>query len=345
MKWGIMSRIKYLEIEAKDNYSFGLKLGSQLAPAIKKRWEKNQAIYHSGEWRVDDNWKEKSQQYFLYVQKHFPRIGEEIMGMSKGAGIDRHDLMLMMTEEELVVSRRNRCSTLSFRTRNGELLLGHNEDWLPEYRHNGLFIVKATINRKKWIALGYMGSLAGTSAGLNEYGLAYSGNSLPGLRSRIGVPRSVQMRAFLDAGQVSELINIDLSDSTIGGNTMAVWRDKMIIDEEEFWHSQGVLIDNNYLVHTNHPVIMAKKNKNKTNQESVDRYDRIVEIIQKEKVLSLKTLKKVLRDHAAGICSHGSRKNEGIGVTIASVIINPSAGWLDVAWTNPCRHDYQRFNL
>jgi len=112
------------------------------------------------------------------------------------------------------------CLNVAIKT-NGGILVGHNEDWLSSYRHNGMFVLKAKLNGQHSLSLNYIGSLAGSSSGLNSSGLCFSANSLNPGRFRYGVPIKFQFRAMLDCKTPRQAIYSDLAESSISGSDAA----------------------------------------------------------------------------------------------------------------------------
>jgi len=338
-------KIPFLKISAAGHYEFGRKLGDALRSEIAARLKKNRALYQKFGISFNEELGWRSMGYFNKIKRYYPRMVEEITGLADGAGQDLAKIMVLVSEEEWLTGRHQRCTSLAVRTDEG-IVLGHNEDWDRSYRRDGMYLVKAKIGKEKFLALSYVGCLPGGSAGLNSFGLAYTGNSLFAGRPRIGVPRSVQMRLFLSADSLSEVKRFDLKHSTIGGNTLVVWRNKAILDEEELGEKYRIFREKNYLVHTNHPLLVKDKTRANYSLESRQRYDRAMEILSSAGNLGIDSVKKVLTNHQSGICSHWQKGGQGYqGVTIASVIINPLKGNLELAWSNPCRNKYHNFFL
>lgn len=338
-----MHRIPYIEIKAKDNFDFGLQLGKKLKRHIQKRIQNNKRLYKKERLKNFSDLVEAAQNFLPAITKHYPELWAEAEGMSRGADVQLNDFLVLMCEEELLDFAIPHCTNVAVRTKEGTIL-GHNEDWLASYKNNGLFLVRGQIKNHKFLSLSYIGGLAGTSCGLNE-NFCYTANSLDSGRFRYGVPVKFQMRAFLDARTEQDVSKIDFNDSSIATNMVYVWRNSKILDLEDFWGHHEKFHSDKFLVHTNHPLLKIDRTQINTQAESIKRYNRAQEILSEDKNYNLNTLKDILSDHAAGICAHTKVKHPENGVTIASVIMNPSKLWMEICWSNPCYNTYRRYKL
>lgn len=338
-----MKGIRHVRIEAKDNYEFGFRLGGALSKEFRRRSDENKKIYK----REGMNYSkllEISQKFIPAIKKTYPHLLKELRGMSDGSKIPFKDLLVMQCDEEFDYVQK--CSSLAVKTKDGEIYLGHNEDWLKEYRNNGLVIVSGKIGKLRFLSLTYMGTLVGSSCGLNMHGLAFTGNSLNFARFRFGIPRSFSLRAILEAKNIKEAEKIiEKQKQSIASNTILVFRNSMIEDIEMFWINYDVFHGNKWIVHTNNPLVKKEQKKSNTERESIERYKKACEILSKKKNVTIETLKEVLRDHKSRICGHYNKKHLGMGVTIASVIIDPKKHWMEICHCNPCKNEYVRYNL
>lgn len=345
----IKNAIPFVKIEAKDNYDFGFKLGKALKENIQKRIEKNKKIYETRACRSENFSKliKKAKKFIPVVKKYFPHLLIEAKAMAEGAEVSFEELFVIMCDEEIVNFEVLRCTSVAVRTIDNSLLLGHNEDWIPEYRKNGLFLVKGKIKRNKFLALGYMGNLVGSACGINSSKIAYSDNSLDTDKFTYGVPRSFHLRGLLDSKNPKQALQILNKKGSIISNTIFIFSNKIIMDVEEHWNNHEVFSSENSFVHTNHT--LKKRywtNAQKKDKSSIMRYNRAIELLSKSKRKDLPFLKKILRDHKGTICDHFDTKHPlKSAPTIASIIMNPSKKWMELCSGNPCKGKYKRFNL
>jgi len=341
-----MDHIPFISVEADNNYDLGFKIGKRLAEQIRKRVAGCNEIYREILRKDTAALAPTALAFLPATVTHYPNLVAELLGMSAGAGVPFESLMVLMCEEELLDIHDlhiSKCTSIALRTTDG-ILVGHNEDWVNAYARNGLYVLRTRMGRHRSLSLSYIGSLAGSSSGLNSSGLCFTANSLSPGRFRYGVPIKFQFRAILDARTLPEAIRQDLCRSSIAGNTLYGWRNTRILDIEDFFGHHEHLYGKKFLIHTNHPLRRRDRNATNTPHESIVRYERAKEILGQEERYTLDGLKELLADHEAGICSHPD-KHTTWGLTIASVIMNPKERWMEVCWTNPCRNEYTRYWL
>src|SRR3989344_5022670 len=337
--------IPFIKIETKNNYEFGYKLGLKLKNRIVDRIEVNKRDYKKIAFNVKDfnNLITKSEKFLPSIKKCFPKILDEAKAMADGADISFQDLFVLMCEEEIVDFKTLHCTSVAIKTINGKFLLGNNEDWIPHYRRNGLMLVKGKIKDVKFLGLNYVGSLSGSSCGLNNYGVSYSDNSFALNKFVYGVPRSFHLRALLEAKNVKESIRILTTKPSINSNTMLV-NSEGITSVESYFNHHDIYKSNNTFVLANHPI--EEKNRYKIIKDSIKRYDRALKILKEENELTINSVKRVLKDHKGKICEHDSRKQKNSSSpTIASVIMNPKDKWMMLCQGNPCKGVYKKYKL
>ena len=341
----IMTKIPFVKIEAKTNFEFGNKLGLALKNKIKKRIEANKKIYAKRGNKEYSILIKDAKKFLPATKKKYPNLIKELNGIAKGAQVSFDDLLVYQCEEEILDFYIPKCTSVALRLNNGNILLGHNEDWLPEYKENSLVIISGKINKNKFLTMSYIGQLPGSSCALNSHGLAFTGNSLDFKRFKLGIPRVFMLRALLDTEKLKEAEKLlENKNRSLCSNTMLVWKHTME-DLELLWHHTEMFKFKNFIVHTNHPLDKQIQNNYNTHKESLIRVKVARKILDGAKRLDVKALKKVLCDHKSGICGHADKRHPRYGVTIGSAIINPNEGWLEACYANPCINKYIRYYL
>jgi hypothetical protein len=343
--------IPFIEINAKDNYEFGYKLGKALKERIHERLRKSKEFFRkkTANGKNFELLEKKAKRFIPALEKYFPHLLIEAQAMAKGAEVPFEKLFALMCENEIVeyIMYPSHCTTVALRTKDNNILLGHNEDWFSEYRENGLYIAKAKIGKNKFLAVSYIGNLAGSAGGLNSNKLAFTDTSLFYNRFTYDIPRSFHLRALLEAKtpeQARKMLNIE---GSTGSNTLIVQSNSRIVDIEELWYCDKYFKSRNIFVHTNHPIQKKYQTKSNTKFESLIRYKRAYEIIKSEKEFTINTIKKILKDHKTNICGHLRKpaKIYSITRTIASYIMNPKEQWLMLCHGNPCKGKYVKYWL
>jgi len=338
-----MNKLPYLKIEAKNHYDLGFFIGQKLKTQTKKRIATNKKLYEALNLKSFNNLVKTAEKFLPAVKKYYPELLEELVGMAEGAKVSLLELMVLMCEEELMDFKVKHCTSLAVKF-DHQVMIGHNEDWLSSYASNGLYLIKAKVKGNKFLALSYMGSLPGTSSGLNYSGFSFTANSLDAGRFRYGVPIKFQLRSFLKVKTVKDALKTDLKDSALVSSSMFAWKNSKILDIEDYFGHHEEFYGRKFLIHTNHPVLKKDQTKINTESESVKRYNFAKNILG-EKKPSLKLIKQILQDHSTGICAHDVKKSPWDSVTIASVIINPKKLSMEVATSNPCKNKYIKYSL
>ncbi len=338
-----MRRIPFITVTARSNYELGHAIGASLREHIVRRVALNRVLYRRLRLPQYEVLVEKARRFLPALEGHVPHLLEELRGMAAGADIPFDDLLVSMCEEELTDMGIPRCTSIALK-RGDEVLVGHNEDWLTGYRMNGLYVLRATFRGNSSLSLGYVGSLPGTSSGMNDHGLCFTANSLNVRRFRYGVPIKFQFRAMLDATSLERAFAADLDRSSISGSTLYGWRNTRIVDIEDYVGHHVAFTDPAVLVHTNHPLQAGEQQPYNTAPESLRRYERAVALVRAHAAMThgADLLRKVLTDHEVGICSH-AQPHVLWGTTIASVIMHPGEQWMRVCWSNPCKHRFTHY--
>ena len=341
-----MHEIPHIKINAKNNDDFGFRLGESISEKIKSRIIKNKLAYSKRGTKNFNSLVNKSKKFLPKLEREFPELVSELKGMSEGAEIPFNELLVLNCEEEMLDFFIPHCTSIAAYTTNKEIIIGHNDDWLPEYRDNGMVLVEGKIKDKKFLALTYIGSLPGTSCGLNSKGMAFTVNSLDFRRFRYGIPRCFLLRELLEKNSIKDAEKLVTSpERSIAANTMMVQRNFSIEDVEALWENSEIFHGNRWLIHTNHPLKKKEQNKINTDKESLVRFNGVRQALSKEKNVTVNTVKDILRNHKSGVCSDINTKHPKYGVTIGSAIINPVEMWMEVCHGNPCKNDYKRYYL
>lgn len=150
------------------------------------------------------------------LQENFPHYVREMQGTADGARVPFHHLMLLhmdqivpMNSGQARSSGTNGCSSIIC-NHEGQVLLGHTEDALPETL-NHIYLVSAHIEEESpqgkygtkeetFTALCYAGHLPGFCMGFNHHGLVFSVNVISPAKVLAGkTPRHFLCRALLSA--------------------------------------------------------------------------------------------------------------------------------------------------
>src|SRR5512135_984374 len=84
-----------------------------------------------------DGARMQGRKYIPFAQERYPEYVEELMGLSEGAGVNFDDVGVVNALEAVTIDalHLSKCTSMAVsetNTLDGHVLIGHNEDWIPE---------------------------------------------------------------------------------------------------------------------------------------------------------------------------------------------------------------------
>jgi isopenicillin-N N-acyltransferase-like protein len=150
----------------------------------------------------------QGQKYFPYALEGVPQYVEELEGMAEASGVSLNDLMVLNCMEGITSDALHLgCTSIAVsgeRTRNRHVLVGHNEDWLPEDEENTYLVHAAPDDEAPFLAITYGGLLP--NIGFNAHGLAQCCDTVYPDDPRVGIARVFVSRAVLAAPRLADAI-------------------------------------------------------------------------------------------------------------------------------------------
>ena len=340
------STVNYVEAGG-TNYEIGYQIGAGLKEKLFPHNAERQAFYRKAAGNQPtllDRIAAISQEL---ICSYFPMYLEELQGMADGSSIPLRDALLLVNEETILNGAAQKCTTFAYKGTQS-VILGHNEDWAPGYEDK-LYVVKAKPKRgAAFISLAYLGCLGGSSVALNQFGIAFSGNSLlEGCQS--GIPKNIILRSQIEAKDTREFETLaTFSPRAVPNHSMAVDRKGEIVSVEVGLKEQSAFYTSGTYVHTNHAVHTSMRHLEiGTAVNSKARYQTAKEFLS-QNPLDDRLAGQILRSHAdthCTICIHPKAGLHSDGQTVASAIVNLSEMSLAVTMGNPCRSRYEKFYL
>jgi isopenicillin-N N-acyltransferase-like protein len=156
-----------------------------------------------------DGARMQGRKYIPFAEERFPEYVDELCGLSEGANVDFDDVGVVNALEAVTIDalHLSKCTSVAIsetRTADGHVLIGHNEDWIPEDEPDVYLIHAEPNDDPPFLAMTYGALLP--NIGFNAYGIAQCCDSVYPNDSRIGIPRLVVSRAILAARTPSEAI-------------------------------------------------------------------------------------------------------------------------------------------
>ncbi len=281
----------FYEFEAENHYQLGLKMGTHFKREIKKLISANK----------DEGFEKRlalAKNMFELTKDHFPEYMEELKGWSDGANVDLYEFWLLAIEDDAEIEMENpgKCTTLI--TNDGKLL-AHSEDWDTSIKEN-LYLIKKSVGGLTTLELYYLGTLGGTSVGINSNGFATGVNTLFFKPKQMGISKCVIERMFLDTknpeADFNKIRDLKIADG-YSQNVTSI--NGEIVNIELATDGSVLERHNSPYVHSNHCLIL--KDNNSSNEDYVGTLSRLK--IAKEKVSERNTISEIqdiLEDNSLG---------------------------------------------
>jgi isopenicillin-N N-acyltransferase-like protein len=339
-----MSKVIYVEASG-TNYEIGYQIGACLREKLVPHNRSRQAFYRKFAKKHNASLPNIVARSEQLISTYFPEFLEELKGLAAGSSIPLKDILLLGNEETILNGAANKCTTFAYKGTQS-VILGHNEDWAPGYEDK-LYVVKVRPRQgAAFISLAYLGCLGGSSVALNEYGIAFSGNSLLEGSQR-GVAKNIILRSQIEAKNIKKFARLaTFQPRAVPNHSMAVDAKGEIVSVEVGLKEQSVFYTSESYVHTNHAIHQAMMHQeNGSAMDSIARCRTAQEFIS-NKNLDDKLAKQILRSHAnqpCTICVHPQTRKNSDSQTVASAIVNLSEMSLSVTLGPPCRSRYKKF--
>ncbi len=300
----------------------------------------------------------QSRKYIPFAEERYPQYVDELKGIADGAGVLFDDVAVVNGMEAVTMDALHltKCTSMAVsqeRTANGDVLVAHNEDWVPEDEADIFMIHAQPDDEPPFLAMTY-GCLL-PNIGLNAYGIAQTCDSVYPSDSRIGIPRVVVSRAVLSARTPGDAIRHALVPHRAAGyNHMLVHESgEMYSVEVSSRHFALLSNEEGYLVHTNHYLDPKMQTIETDSDELIAtrvRYFRALRLIRQTPLHTVKTLQAIQKDHINypdSICNHANKAENPLDreKTITALLIDMTKRQIHVSWGNPCEGAYYTYQL
>jgi isopenicillin-N N-acyltransferase-like protein len=299
-----------------------------------------------------------ARKYLPFAEESVPQYVEELQGIADGVGVDFNDLLVLNCVEAITEDAlHTNCTSLAAApevTADGSLLVGHNEDWLPDDLDTVYLVHAKPADEPAYLAITYGGLLP--NIGFNQHGIAQCCDSVYPNDARIGVPRIFVSRAVLAARTLADGIRAALNRRRAAGyNHLIVHVSgemyNVEVSAEDFDVVYGM---DGMLAHTNNYLSRRMRAIEKDSEELISsrvRYNRAIRLMRSQRgKLSLKSFQAILSDHVnypQSICNHVDENDSPLErqQTIASLLIDLTTQTMYVASGPPCQSEYYSYKL
>lgn len=349
-------------IEVKGSHrQIGQQIGEACRDQIQNNIDNARKLLADAYDELQLNWdgaKIQSQKYIPFAQEKYPQYVEEMYGIAEGAKVT-FDEVAVVNALEAVTSdalHLDKCTSLAVNelyTADGNVLIAHNEDWLPEDEPD-VYLVHATPDDEPaFLAMTYGALLP--NIGFNAEGVAQCCDSVYPNDSRIGIPRVVVSRAVLAARTLEEAIRRALSPHRAAGyNHLLVHESGELYNLEVSARNFSILYGHEgYLAHTNFfldPKMQAIEYDSDELIGTRVRYFRTLRLLRQSTNHTVKSLQAIQRDHINfpnSVCNHAEDDLDPLDrqKTINALVMDLNTRCMHFSWGNPCVNTYHTFYL
>ncbi|PLC54494.1 peptidase C45 [Pollutimonas nitritireducens] len=150
------------------------------------------------------------------VQRHFPRVYQELQGLAAGLDLPPEDVFLWNCRGDLFSTAPDGCTTVQLPGTDGPRVT-HNEDGDPGFAGYCGIATFANDDGPDFASFVYPASIPGHTFAVNEHGLAMTVNNLRSRQAGLGIPRMVLTRALLDCSSMKQAVDLLFSTPRSGG--------------------------------------------------------------------------------------------------------------------------------
>jgi isopenicillin-N N-acyltransferase-like protein len=343
-----------------NSYQQGVMYGQQ----AKERIAKGIAFYNSTFQKQgisDDTLAALIEKYSKIIEEKYPECYQEIKGISEGSGIPLGQIVAMNCRSEILQSSRlmaPECTVFAALpevTADGHAYCGQNWDWFPECAEFAIVLEAQNDNGPDSLIFVEAGMLCRN--GMNSAGIGVCGNGLTakGDAQQEGIPIPLVRRSMLESDSYGYAIEkLICSKRASSANYIVADKAGMAINFEmtpnDFFQMYP---ENGVLAHANHFIAgrgFVEDVLVKGFPDSVYRYWRAKQLLQAAAPkITLDDLKAVFSDHFGyprAICRHFEEKGTvGQYQTVASIIMDLTAGILYVSEGNPCTNEHVAYTF
>lgn len=299
-----------------------------------------------------------------------PDLVEEMEGIAAGANVELTSILMVNARTEVLqLARREKgiaddepdgCTgavILPDATRDGRLIHGQNWDWRAECAETSIVLRIKRDDGPDLLTFTEAGGLA--RSGFNAAGIGITANYLESDRDyrEIGIPLPFIRRRALEAAHFADAVRVVAITPKSGSNNMILSTAEGFAVDLECAPDEAFSIypDNDLIVHANHwqsTVALSKLRETgvKDVPDSFYRDYRVKRRLMKSQGnITVADLKDALFDEFAwplSVCRPPIRKEGGnISATVAMIIFEPAAGFMEIAPLPAECRDFTRYDL
>ena len=172
----------------------GRQLGESCRQQITHSIENARILLDEAYYDLELTWEGaqiQSHKYLPFAEENYPQYVEEMAGIAQGANVPFDEVVVLNVMEAVASDALHltKCTSMAVnqqRTANNKVLVGHNEDWIPEDEPDVVLLKVTPDDEPSFLAMTYGGLLP--NIGINEHGICQCCDTVYPKDSRIGVP-------------------------------------------------------------------------------------------------------------------------------------------------------------
>jgi len=291
--------------------------------------------------------------YLPHAESFYPEFVDELRGYGSGSKIGFEAAFTLCCHELLAPSGFKGCTDVAVSsdvTKDGNVLIGHNEDWSSEQQDTVVLIHARPRGMPEFITTSYAGLVP--SSGMNSAGISLTGNALSPNDERIGIPKLFPVRKVLATRSIGAALEAAMPSGRASSYNN-ICSDK----NGEIYSLEGSATDfeclysvNGHMVHTNH-YVSDRMRRYEAEPEgmgcSTFRYNRAKRLLEAQLGdVTVESIASIFRDHVnkpGSICRHRTPGVHRLDVseTIFSVIYDLTRLEAHVCGDKPCKGSYE----
>lgn len=325
-----------------------------------------------GEYKKQDRptLRARAESFVPSIRAFIPDVIEEMEGIAAGANVSFAEIVLLNVRTELTLGDAGMtdtsgnadkaripsdgCSSLGFltsRTDNESTIIAQNQD-VSDWMLDVGVVLRVTPKQKPGFIMFTWAGVIGYP-GFNEHGVAFVQNQLYTEGWRVGVSHYPLKRRILECRNLAEVLDImrQTTFSSAGNYLMVDGENRLVDAEIAAPHGLGVIeATDDTLAHTNNirsPELEEFDTFLSQLPDSAPRCARADELVASVERASARDVMRMMSDHAGyphSICRHNDGTPESIA-TVASYVMEPLQGRLNVSYGNPCANGYTAYQL
>lgn len=340
--------------------------GRQYGEAARAQIELSVAYYREGFERSAglpwDTVLEQVPRWNPLVEEYLPGILEEVRGIAEGAALRTEEILALNGRGELSFGDpfgEEECSSYALlpeATGDGHVYCGQNWDWRADTLDT-VVMLRVEQPPAPTIVMQTEAGQVGRQ-GANSAGIGLNANGL-GARfgTGLGIPQPYVRRRILDSPGLDDALHAVFSSrQSLCTNLLITHRDGYAIDLETTPARHGWLYpERGMLVHANHFQSFVPEQLEETYRpfapDSLYRVPRIERVLRRARQASTSggvraTIAEGLGDHFGypnSVCNHPDERAHPLDrtITVASSIVDLTAGEYWMAFGPPCENDYE----